>query len=123
MIFFLIVFLIFIVFLAFFIGHNISYVCSFWLFQNYESISVLILVFVAFACGILFSIFVFFVSRFLISSKKNDSKSSSVPVKEEKKKISWKERKIARMEKRNNKKRKEKAKNINVVSENNSQNS
>lgn len=52
----LVVFLLVIVFLAFFIGNNLSNVCSFWFFKTYTDLPVAVLVFIAFASGIVFSL-------------------------------------------------------------------
>jgi len=83
MIFLLILFLAFVVFLAFLLGNNISNVCTFWLFKTYESLSVLSLVFISFACGIVFSIFVIILCRYF----KGKSKSKDLmEIKNEKKK-------------------------------------
>ena len=71
MIFLLILFLAFIVFLAFFIGYNISNTCAFWLFKTYESLPVLTLVFIAFASGIIFSIIIIFLCRYFKSKSKS----------------------------------------------------
>jgi len=83
MIFLLILFLAFVVFLAFFIGYNISNTCAFWLFKTYESLPVLTLVFIAFACGIVFSIFVIILCRYFKSRSKS---KDLVEIKNEKKK-------------------------------------
>lgn len=102
MIAFLILFLIFVIFLAFFIGHNIGNACAFWLFKDYASMSVLILVFGAFACGIIFSIIVMIVGKYL----KSKPEPVVIKQKEEKpKKESRKERKIRKLEEKNKKKK------------------
>ena len=74
MIFLLILFLAFVVFLAFFIGHNITNVCAFWLFKNFESLSVLYLVFISFACGIVFSLIVIIICRYFKGKSKPNTK-------------------------------------------------
>lgn len=58
MVFALILFLAVIIFLAFFIGKNLSNVCTFWLFKTFTDLPVVILVFVSFAAGIVFSILI-----------------------------------------------------------------
>ena len=52
----LIIFLLLIVFFAFFIGKNLSNVCTFWLFKTYTDLPVVVLVFIAFGAGIVFSL-------------------------------------------------------------------
>ncbi len=52
----LILILALVVFLAVFIGHNISNVCTFWFFKTYTDLPVTILVFIAFASGIVLSL-------------------------------------------------------------------
>ena len=59
MIFALIVFLLVVIFLAFFIGKNLSNVCNFWFFNSFENVPVSVLVLIAFGVGIVFSIIVF----------------------------------------------------------------
>lgn len=84
MIAFLIIFLVFIVILAFFIGYNLTNLCSFWLFHTYTQVPVLVLVFFSFALGIVFSILIMIVAK-LLKMKKNTKEKSEPVVKEEKK--------------------------------------
>ena len=56
MIFSLIVFLLLVVFLAFFVGKNLTNVCTIWFFKTYTDLPVAVLVLIAFGAGIVFSI-------------------------------------------------------------------
>lgn len=61
MIFSLIVILGIVIFLAFFVGNNLSNVCTLWFFKTFENMPVAMLVFISFAVGIVFSILCFFI--------------------------------------------------------------
>lgn len=61
----LVIFLIFIVLLAFFIGNNLSNVCTFWFFHTYTDMPVLVLVFFSFAAGIIISILFIIIGKIL----------------------------------------------------------
>lgn len=101
MIAFLILFLALVIFLAFFIGNNLTFSCPFWLFKGYDSVSVLILIFAAFAAGIIFSIIV------MLAGKYAKNKSEAVMIKEEKSKKELKEEKrIRKLEAKNKKAKK-----------------
>ena len=65
----LIIFLIFIVLLAFFIGNNLSNVCTFWFFHTYTDMPVLVLVFFSFAAGIIISILFMIIGKILKMNK------------------------------------------------------
>lgn len=70
MVFGLILILAVIVVLAFFVGKNIPNLCTIWFFKTYEQIPVAILVFAAFAAGIVFSIIVISFIKLNASPKK-----------------------------------------------------
>lgn len=63
MIFALIVFLLVVIFLAFFIGKNLSNVCNFWFFNSFENVPVAVLALIAFGVGIVFCILVFVIAK------------------------------------------------------------
>lgn len=65
----LVIFLIFIVLLAFFIGNNLSNVCTFWFFHTYTDMPVLVLVFFSFAAGIIISILFMIIGKILKMNK------------------------------------------------------
>lgn len=73
----LVVFLLVIVFLAFFIGKNLSNVCTFWFFKTYTDLPVAVLVFIAFAAGIVFSLILISLSRVLKARAKEKSSVQS----------------------------------------------
>lgn len=54
----LVVILLIVIFLAFFLGNNLSNVCSFWFFHTYTNVPVLVLIFASFAAGIVFSLLI-----------------------------------------------------------------
>lgn len=69
MIFTLIVFMLLSVFLAFFIGKNLSNLCTFWFFKTYTDLPVTVLVLIAFGAGIVFSLLLVLLTKFRSSSK------------------------------------------------------
>lgn len=64
MIFSLIFFLLLVIFMAFFIGKNLTNVCTLWLFQTFENLPVAVLVLIAFGAGIVFSLLLVMISKF-----------------------------------------------------------
>ena len=58
------------IFLAFFVGKNITNLCTFWLFKTYTDLSVTVIVFIAFAAGIVFSLLCYLAARLMKSSRK-----------------------------------------------------
>lgn len=64
MIFTLIVFLLVVVFMAFFIGKNLTNVCTLWLFKTYTELPVAVLVLIAFGAGIVFSLLLVMIHKF-----------------------------------------------------------
>ena len=63
MIFALILFLAFVVFLAFFVGLNIGNTCTFWFFKTYTEIPVAVLVLIAFGAGIIVAILFMLIAK------------------------------------------------------------
>ncbi|MCR4579182.1 MAG: lipopolysaccharide assembly protein LapA domain-containing protein [Treponema sp.] len=63
MIFTLILFLAFVVFLAFFVGLNIGNVCTFWFFKTYTDVPAAVLVLIAFGAGIIVAILFMLISK------------------------------------------------------------
>ena len=68
----LIVILLIILFLAFFIGKNLSNVCTLWLFKTYTDKSVVVVIFIAFAAGIIFSLLCYLIAKFIRLSHENE---------------------------------------------------
>lgn len=89
MVFLLVLFLLVVVFLACFIGFNLSYTCTLWLFKTYENVHVAILVLIAFGAGIVFSLLLVLISKFKNSLK-------PVVVEDSKEKKNKKEKSIKR---------------------------
>ncbi|NLC92667.1 MAG: phage holin family protein [Treponema sp.] len=61
MIFGLVLILFIVIFLAFFVGNNLSNVCTLWLFKTFDNMPVAMLVFISFAVGIVFSLVCVFI--------------------------------------------------------------
>ncbi len=83
MVFSLVVILLIVVFLAFFVGKNLSNVCTIWLFSDFSGIPVSVLVFIAFGCGIVFSILCIVIGRLKRSGKKTAAAPDAVAVRKE----------------------------------------
>lgn len=106
MVFTLILFLLIVVFMAFFIGKNLQNVCVLWFFKTFENIPTSVLVLIAFAAGIVFCILLMLIFKL----KKSFSDSSDNSVANEK---GTKLAKIAKREKIEKKLKKDKNKNEN----------
>lgn len=78
----LILLILVVVFLAFFIGSNISNSCTFWFFKTYTNVPVVTLVFIAFAAGVIIALLVI-----LIAKLKTSSSDGKIPVKSKNKEI------------------------------------
>ena len=59
----LILILLIVVFMAFFIGMNLSNVCTFWFFKTYTDLPVAVLALIAFGAGIIFALLFILVSK------------------------------------------------------------
>lgn len=88
MVFTLILILAAIVFLAFFVGKNLTNTCTFWLFKTFEKLPVSMLVLIAFGAGIVFSILVVLIYKLRqpVSSADVDYEVSKRMKKEQQKK-------------------------------------
>ncbi len=80
MVFALILIILIIVFVAFFIGKNIDYTCTLWLFQTFENKPVSVMILIAFAAGILFAL----ISILLVKLNKSINSRPEPPVAQEK---------------------------------------
>lgn len=80
----LILFLVIIIFLAFFVGKNLLNVCTIWFFKEFTDISVAMLVFIAFGCGIVFSLLLLFISHVKKTFEKSDYETSETDKKTQK---------------------------------------
>ena len=92
----LIVILLIILFLAFFIGKNLSNVCTLWLFKTYTDKYVVVVIFVAFAAGIIFSLLCYLIAKFIRLSHENEVADARNLGLKEKKKQEKIERKLAK---------------------------
>jgi uncharacterized integral membrane protein len=68
----LIIILLIILFLAFFVGKNLTNICTLWFFKTYTDLSVTVVVFIAFAAGIVFSLLCYLVAKLIKTSHEND---------------------------------------------------
>ena len=59
----LILILLIVIFMAFFIGMNLSNVCTFWFFKTYEALPVAVLALIAFGAGIIFALLFILVAK------------------------------------------------------------
>ena len=92
----LIIILLIILFLAFFIGKNLTNVCTIWLFQTYTDKSVVVVIFIAFAAGIVFSLLCYLIAKFIRISHENDIADAKDYAKKQQKKDEKQQKKLAR---------------------------
>ena len=59
----LILILIIVIFMAFFIGMNLSNLCTFWFFKTFTDLPVAVLTLIAFGAGIIFAMLFIFVAK------------------------------------------------------------
>ena len=59
----LILILLIVIFMAFFIGLNLSNVCTFWFFKTYTDLPVAVLALIAFGAGIIFALLFILVAK------------------------------------------------------------
>lgn len=59
----LILILLLVIFMAFFIGMNLSNLCTFWFFKTYTELPVSVLALIAFSAGIIFALLFIFVAK------------------------------------------------------------
>ena len=59
----LILILLIVIFMAFFIGMNLSNLCTFWFFKTYTNLPVSILALIAFGAGIVFALLFIFIAK------------------------------------------------------------
>ena len=95
-----------VVFLAFFVGNNISNACTFWFFKTYTDLPVTILVFIAFGAGIVLSLLCVFLARL----RKSDEAAATQSEKDKNKKTEEKAQKLAEKTARLNEKKEKKLK-------------
>ena len=82
----LIIILLILIFLAFFIGKNLTNVCTLWLFKTYTDKSVVVVIFIAFAAGIIFSLLCYLVAKLVRLSHENEvADARNIGLKEKKK--------------------------------------
>ena len=100
----LIIILLIILFLAFFIGKNLSNVCTLWLFKTYTDKSVVVVIFVAFAAGIIFSLLCYLIAKFIRLSHENEVADARNLGLKEKKKQDKIDKKLAKQQEKLDKK-------------------
>ena len=83
----LILILAIVIFIALFIGKNLGNSCPVWFFKSFEDKNVAVIIFIAFAAGIVFSIICMLIGKFASSGKNSFSdKPKNSTVKEDLKK-------------------------------------
>ena len=102
----LIIILLIILFLAFFIGKNLSNVCTLWLFRTYTDKSIVVVIFIAFAAGIIFSLLCYLIAKFIRLSHENEVADARNLGLKEKKKQDKIDQKLAKQQEKINKKQK-----------------
>ena len=100
----LIVILLIILFLAFFIGKNLTNVCTLWLFKTYTDKSVVVVIFIAFAAGIIFSLLCYLIAKFIRLSHENEVADARNLGLKEKKKQDKLDKKLAKQQEKLDKK-------------------
>ena len=100
----LIIILLIILFLAFFIGKNLTNVCTLWLFKTYTDKSVVVVIFVAFAAGIIFSLLCYLIAKFIRLSHENEVADARNLGLKEKKKQDKIDKKLAKQQEKLDKK-------------------
>lgn len=106
----LIIFLLLIIFFAFFIGKNLSNVCTFWLFKTYTDLPVAVLVLIAFGAGIVFSILCVMIAKF-----KKSISNNAVAANEEKREKT--EKKLKKLSKKNRKQKEVNSSDVTIVAD------
>ena len=92
----LIIILLIILFLAFFIGKNLTNVCTLWLFKTYTDKSVVVVIFIAFAAGIIFSLLCYLIAKLVKASHENEVADAKNFALKQKKKEDTQNKKLAK---------------------------
>lgn len=92
----LIIILLIILFLAFFIGKNLTNVCTLWLFKTYTDKSVVVVIFIAFAAGIIFSLLCYLIAKLVKTSHENEVADAKNFALKQKKKEDKQNKKLAK---------------------------
>ena len=100
----LIIILLIILFLAFFIGKNLTNVCTLWLFKTYSDQSVVVVIFIAFAAGIVFSLLCYLVAKLVRASHENEVADAKNFAQKQQKKQEKIDKKIQKQEEKMKKK-------------------
>ena len=100
----LIIILLIILFLAFFVGKNLSNICTFWFFKTYTDLSVTVIVFIAFAAGIVFSLLCYMVAKLIRASHENEVADAKNYAQKQQKKQEKIDKKIQKQEEKLKKK-------------------
>ena len=92
----LIIILLILIFLAFFIGKNLTNVCTLWLFKTYTDKSIVVVIFVAFAAGIIFSLLCYLIAKLVKASHENEVADAKNFALKQKKKEDKQNKKLAK---------------------------
>jgi uncharacterized integral membrane protein len=100
----LILILLIFIFLAFFVGKNLTNICTFWFFKTYTDLSVTVIVFIAFAAGIIFSLLCYLVAKLVRTSHENEVADAKNFAQKQQKKQEKMDKKIQKQEEKMKKK-------------------
>ena len=100
----LILILLIFIFLAFFVGKNLTNICTFWFFKTYTDLSVTVIVFIAFAAGIIFSLLCYLVAKLIRASHENEVADAKNFAQKQQKKQEKIDKKIQKQEEKMKKK-------------------
>ena len=104
MVFALILILLIFIFLAFFVGKNLTNICTFWFFKTYTDLSVTVIVFIAFAAGIIFSLLCYVAARLLKASHESEVADAKNFAQKQQKKQEKLDKKVQKQEEKMKKK-------------------
>lgn len=86
MVFVLICILVLVILIALFIGKNLDNTTAIWLFKTFEDTNVAVIVFTAFAVGIIFTLLLLGISKLYKYTKEQSIETEAAPKKDKKKK-------------------------------------
>lgn len=106
MIFLLILIIAVFIFLAFFVGMNITNVCTLWLFKTFTDMSITVIVFISFAAGIIFSLLCILIGKVMKASHESDLAEAKETAQKNKKKQEKIQKKLDKQVKKSTEKEK-----------------
>lgn len=90
-----------IVMIAMFVGKNLAYSTPIWLFKTFDETNVVVIVFLAFAAGMVFAVLCILLAKIMQAAKSSEEEKKEVPEKEiSEKKVSEKKEFFAKKDKK-----------------------